>query len=508
MFAARRSRAVLAAVALALAALLACPDGTVPATAPGAKNGEPSSALYYGLAACRNCHDRDKPYVDPDFPALCDLTEMKIWEKFDKHGIAHEVLKGDRAKRMAALLPGVKDVLTAKQCLSCHSVWLEGSAKADRTLKAEQGVSCVACHGPDRGWVDMHGAATERRRKEWRDMPRRTKEQKYGMTDLWDPATRARLCASCHIGNVAEGKVVTHAMYAAGHPPLPSFEVATFSDAMPRHWTYLKDKKPEVHSLFKFDPVRAALEETELVHVGGLVCFEESVRLLAEQVKGKDWPEFAQFDCYACHHDLKSDSWRQRRGYLGRPGRPPFREWPAVLARLEFAAHSSGKPDEANPGLEAGLGKLRAAFDAQPFGEPGKVTEAARELTAWAQRRTRALLEMKPNPDLSRRLLDSLVAVQGRRVPDYDSARQIAWSYMVLQRGENAAVAKALRDSPEWQTLAKRLNLSFPPGRTPLAEELSLSLTRINEYDPSVFAVEFAAVVRKSHELAKRQASK
>jgi hypothetical protein len=279
---------------------------------------------------------------------------------------------------------------------------------------------------------------------------------------------------------------------------------------MPRHWTYLKDKKRAVHSLLKFDPVKAALEETELVHIGGLVCFEESLRLLAEQVKGKDWPEFAQFDCYACHHDLKSDSWRQRRGYLGRPGRPPFREWPTILARLDnrLVADGSGKPDEASPGLETGLAKLRDAFDAQPFGETGKVTEAAGELTAWAQRKTRAFVEMKPNPDLSRRLLDSLVAVQGRRVPDYDSARQIAWSYMVLQRGENAAVAKSLRDSPEWESLAKRLKLAFPPGRNPLAEDLSLSLERINEYDPSRFTMEFAAVVRKSHELAKRNAGK
>ena len=64
------------------------------------------------------------------------------------------------------------------------------------------------------------------------------------MTDLWDPVRRAETCASCHVGNHDEGKVVTHAMYAAGHPPLPGFETATFGDLEPRHWQYLSEKTP------------------------------------------------------------------------------------------------------------------------------------------------------------------------------------------------------------------------------------------------------------------------
>ena len=30
--------------------------------------------------------------------------------------------------------------------------------------------------------------------------------------------------------------MVTHEMYAAGHPPLPGFEIATFCSQMPPHW--------------------------------------------------------------------------------------------------------------------------------------------------------------------------------------------------------------------------------------------------------------------------------
>ena len=79
------------------------------------------------------------------------------------------------------------------------------------------------------------------------------------MTDLWDPVTRGKKCVSCHIGNPdpEEEKVVTHAMYAAGHPPLPGIEVATFSDAQPRHWQYLREKKAEVQRTLDVNPDQA-----------------------------------------------------------------------------------------------------------------------------------------------------------------------------------------------------------------------------------------------------------
>ena len=61
------------------------------------------------------------------------------------------------------------------------------------------------------------------------------------MRNLRDPVVRGDVCSSCHIGSAAEGKVVTHAMYAAGHPPLPNFELATFSRNLPQHWRDRRD---------------------------------------------------------------------------------------------------------------------------------------------------------------------------------------------------------------------------------------------------------------------------
>jgi hypothetical protein len=45
------------------------------------------------------------------------------------------------------------------------------------------------------------------------------------------------------------------------------------------------------------------------------------------RAKGKNWPEYSELDCFACHHSLTApdQSWRQERGYAGRrPGDPPW----------------------------------------------------------------------------------------------------------------------------------------------------------------------------------------
>ena len=99
----------------------------------------------------------------------------------------------------------------------------------DLKESGSEGVSCENCHGPYSGWADPHAVAP------FRTLPTAQWEA-LGFVDLRSPAGKAEKCLSCHIGNSDEGKVVTHEMYAAGHPPLPSIEVATFTFAMPRHW--------------------------------------------------------------------------------------------------------------------------------------------------------------------------------------------------------------------------------------------------------------------------------
>jgi hypothetical protein len=142
------------------------------------------------------------------------------------------------------------------------------------------------------------------------------------MSDTKDIRRRAEVCLSCHLGN--EDKSVNHELIAAGHPDL-LFELDTFSALMPVHW---KTDKSDFHSA------------RNLV-IGQAVALRESMKQIARRTKGEaseGWPDFADFECSACHHDLVTPSFRQERGYIGRAGVPPWNESRYVVFRFVVGA--------------------------------------------------------------------------------------------------------------------------------------------------------------------------
>ena len=154
------------------------------------------------------------------------LTEYAAWKTQDKHAQAYAVLKGPRGVQMQQVL-GLDVTKEAAGCLNCHA--MNYLTQQGRQFTIEEGVSCGGCHGPSEHWFGDH------QRPDWRKLSPAEKEAK-GMLDVRDPLKRAELCLSCHVGNAREGKVITHAMYAAGHPPLPAMEIATFAKNQPQHW--------------------------------------------------------------------------------------------------------------------------------------------------------------------------------------------------------------------------------------------------------------------------------
>lgn len=508
-----------------------------PKAKPPVKNGLPAE-VYYEASSCYGCHNQPQPFVDPVVrPTICRCNEFEIWETTDKHRLAYAALKGERAKTMGKLMK--IDVLKDKACVSCHGVWIDDAKIRDeRQTLIEEGVSCFACHGPDKGWLDMHGSNNKARRVKWREKTRAEKHDTFGMTDLWDPAKRTRLCASCHIGNAAEGKVLTHEMYAAGHPPLPGFDMANFSNAM-RHWEYLSEKKPDVLKEFKFSAAEVASEQANLVYVGNLVAFETTLRLVGDLAGSKDWPEFAVFDCYACHHDLKSTSWRQKRGYLGKPGRPTMQAWPTSL--VELALHHSSdaaKVDTRIADFNAKLKKLRSAYDDQPFGNAEQIAAAARDLADWVQGQAR---QTKVSPDIKpaeyQRMLTQLIDAHKDRYLDFDAARQVAGALRAVykegwkktdvdvlkqlkaidddllltldsetrlkHRETRLAITKQLGEKRKKapQELTKFLDMNLTPLQQQYDAELRSFLEGVNRYDPEAFQAKlkgFSAALGKS----------
>jgi hypothetical protein len=439
---------------------------------------------YQDSVQCKRCHTAPTAdYKDAKSLDLVLLTEYAIWKTHDKHAQAYAVLDGERGKRMGKLLGfDVEKDATWKEragCLGCHAMddlSKDNLAKgADKGLDPQDGVSCGGCHGPSSYWNGEHV------KPEWRQ---KTPQQKYlaGMRDLRDPAERGRLCMSCHIGDAAAGRVASHAMFAAGHPPLPPIELATFSRNEPKHWRDAKDVPAFRHpgalkiNLKNYHAENVAFQQTQLALVGNFVATAENLRLAAERtglVEGVprrgwpelapavkdmgaapdakfvsaingDWPEvaLAHSDCYSCHHDLRYPGFRQERGFgyqlpgralvAVRPGRVLVRSWP--LAGLEAGLTFTGDPGGALDQLDARLRVLAAATNTRAFGDPATVKAAALPLVGWCEEaRQTVARDGAYTADSALRLLHTLCrlyAPRGQRktapIPDYESARQVA----------------------------------------------------------------------------------
>jgi hypothetical protein len=471
--------------------------------------------LYLGVSVCADCHKREKPLENPDLPPLCRCTENIIWETRDKHRIAYEVLtkgnpRGELAQRMGKLL-GIDDVSKSHDCLACHGVDIKDEKYRDKSFKPTDGVSCVICHGPYENWIDEHGSSVPRKRERWRSYSREKKESEFGMTDLWDPAKRTKMCVSCHVGNADEGKFVTHAMYAAGHPPLPGIELASFSDQMPRHWEYLREKNPEVQKILGFSPTADQNEQVQLVAISSLETLRQSMNLLAAQAEkcmtAKDADDksldLANFDCYACHHDLKSPSWRQQRGYVGKPGRPQIRPWPLALAKVVI--EELLQKEKAAKAFDSGLKSVYQAFSAQPFGSCPEIAAAARGLSSQLDQWIGELTKDQSlySQEGALRILRKLCLTGQQDILDYDSARQLAWAFDVVYSAWKSSEKEGdQRIAEVMSSLRRELQLDLPkkpaqPESTekpPISRALPETLFKVYDYDPDKFKKAFKKI--------------
>lgn len=453
-------------------------------TAEPAKPAE-EKAQYLGAAFCGGCHS-----PGTRFPTdYVQLNEYPIWKEKDKHARAYEVLDSERSKQIGKLMN--IDVKKDTRCLNCHAVNIPKELQYDGApVKLEEGVTCDACHGPSSKWVVPHALPP------WRTRSTEDKE-KLGMIDVRNPVKRSQMCFSCHIGNVEQGKFVTHEMYAAGHPPLPGIEVATFSERMPRHWRHLKEKPESIKKLLKFDPEQ--LDLTRLVVIAGLGAFRESAKLLADQAakvaEGKEAQDqvldLSNYDCYACHHDLKSSSWRQKRGYLGKSsGRPQMHYWPLALLK-KLSPDEDDKAEQragSTGGFGTGLRELIEGFDVQPFGARAKIASAGAKLTQQTDHLVQNAMkpETKYNQATARRLLQRLCTA-GDEFPDYDSARQIAWAFQAIYSDLNPKPAGDAQVKMCIKALETELRLEPYGADKPITEEQEDALEARSRYDPKGF---------------------
>jgi hypothetical protein len=273
-----------------------------PSRATSAAPAETSKYTGPGSCSSTSCHGSVKPRGD----TRIFQNEYSIWAVKDKHAKAYDALTGATGERMGRIL-GLGKPEQAAKCLACHAVDVPADARA-KTFELSEGVSCEICHGPASAWLGPHTTRT------W------THEQSVaaGMYDTRNLARRTEKCLTCHLGT--QEKFVDHEMIAAGHPDL-YFELDSFSAVMPRHWKTPRESAPGV--LAENDAWSGVREWG----TGQAVQLRASMERLGWHAKSKNWPEYSELDCFACHHSLTApeQSWRQERGYAGRrPGDPPW----------------------------------------------------------------------------------------------------------------------------------------------------------------------------------------
>lgn len=458
---------------LGIASGLACAGLLARGTGPVCRAGQEATkkdlydkGRFSGAASCARCHTR--AFRDPD--DLVILTEYTTWRFHDKHSLAYAVLEGPRGQRILGLLRGTAgqwvDPTKELACLNCHA--LHFPDRLDNPADLKDGVSCETCHGPSEGWYRDHSLPNGK----WRGLTAREKRE-HGMYDVRDPAARAELCFSCHLGDADKGKVVTHAMFAAGHPPLRSIEVADFSRNMPAHWRPVKDvpflQKADKKLQDEYGYTTADSHQGQLVQATSMVGLNAALRLVAQRSEpnakqsgrwpefaGKElttpafnerWPELAlaHSDCYGCHHELRVPSWRQRRGYPAAPGRPQLRPWPFALAELDVRPERSPSQQQ----LTQTLHRLAEVCGERPFGNPTSLATAARPLAPDSL----GLADLKRARLDQIRLMKKLCTVPAGELPDFESARQIVAALTALQ----GSYAEPNGKAPQLPAFRKRL---------------------------------------------------
>jgi hypothetical protein len=143
------------------------------AVAVGFASAAGADAKYVGAGKCKTCHKKE--LIGDQYGA---------WQK-SAHAKAFELLKGEKAKAVAAEKGIAGAPHEAKECLQCHATaqGLSASQVAAKPLKLEDGIQCESCHGPGSDY------------KKKKTMADHAKSVAAGM---WEADKDEKICTACH----------------------------------------------------------------------------------------------------------------------------------------------------------------------------------------------------------------------------------------------------------------------------------------------------------------------
>ncbi|MEZ5824480.1 MAG: multiheme c-type cytochrome [Geminicoccaceae bacterium] len=276
-------------------------------------------AVHLGVASCASstCHGA----VDALAGTTVLQNEYATWQKRDKHADAYTVLLNDESARIARNL-GIDDPTQADICLDCHADNVPADKRGPR-FQISDGVGCESCHGGADGWISAHTTGEGR--------SQHANNLSLGLFPSEDPAARAELCVSCHLGD--RNKLATHRIMGAGHPRL-SFELDTFTAIQPAHYAMDDDY---------FERKNVA-NGAKTWAIGQAVALSETLDLLRSDKYGKTglFPELFFFDCHACHKPMSAARWQERASLGLGPGVVRFNDANLIMLRIAAAAVDKG----------------------------------------------------------------------------------------------------------------------------------------------------------------------
>ncbi len=335
-----------------------------------------TTSKFLGARSCAAtaCHGGIEP--DGRF-ALSRRHEYTQWLDRDPHARGQFTLAQETSQAILRRLarrgePPEDQAARLANCLACHNPQPSSTVQAN-SFYSRDGVSCEICHGAAEKWIGAHVEAHWAVRKREDRAAWKSFAGERGFVDTEDLTVRGETCAQCHVGS--PGREVNHDLIAAGHPVL-KFELAAYHDLLPKHWRAAEARQADPNF------------EVQLWSAGQTTTIAAALALLdwrASDVPDKHpdaaWPELAEYDCFACHHDLEDPSWRRQRTVAGLPlGMPAWSTWNMGPLRQMGSRNDPLRQRVAVVAeqMQAGFGQDRDAVRAA-------AAEAAREVATWGR---------------------------------------------------------------------------------------------------------------------------
>jgi len=273
--------------------------------------------VHRGVATCAGsmCHGSVKEYEQTNI----QHNEYITWDRRDVHSRAYNKLFNKEFKAITDKL-GLKAPHEEPVCLACHASDVPEKYRGNK-FQMSDGIGCETCHGGSENWLKSHTGKQQTH----------AQNLKNGLYPTDNIVSRARLCMSCHYGN--ENQFVTHEIMGAGHPRI-SFELDTFTELQPKHFTQDKD----------YAERKTAYSNVKAWAIGQAVATESVLEMVLSNKfhAAGMFPELSMFDCHSCHHPMSDKTWVPKKGTGLKPGAVPINDASLLMLRHVLAQINKG----------------------------------------------------------------------------------------------------------------------------------------------------------------------